>query len=68
MTLKPSLKFRSELMRRGLTVSGWARSKGHNVSTVWTVLRRLDGGRRFRVGFMSRDIAAEILMEMGEEK
>ncbi len=69
MTLKPSLKFRSRIMERGLTVSRWALDHGYNINTVWSVLGRMDEGRRtFKECSISNQIAAEITKEMGEEK
>ena len=68
MTLKPSLKFRSRIMERGLTVSRWALDHGYNINTVWSVLGRMDEGRTFKEFSISNQIAVEITKEMGEEK
>ncbi len=68
MTLKPSLKFRSRIMERGLTVSRWALDHGYNINTVWSVLGRMDEGRTFKEFSISNQIAVEITKEMGGEK
>jgi len=66
VVLRPSLKFRARLMERGLTVSEWTRARGYNLNTVWSVLGRLDSGRRFRDDSLSKRIAEEIIREMEE--
>jgi hypothetical protein len=64
VVLRPSLKFRARLMERGLTVSEWTRARGYNLNTVWSVLGRLDSGRRFKDDSLSKRIAEEIIREM----